>query len=475
MNLTTVNIVGSLPRCLVRTLASLACISLAMAQSAGTFTPTGDLTDGTSFPKAALLSNGKVLITGYPTIESYDGTSGTFSSIAGLPFLNSDSVTPLADGRVLVTEYGGTGAALYDPNTGAFTATGPMTMPRLGQAAILLPNGKVLIIGGYQNPDVDPVDVTTEIYDPDSGTFTASGSFLGVGPYGTATLLADGRVLVAAYYSGLAAIYDPATGAFSLTGGADGSSSAILLPNGKVLFTGGNESLTCGGKPGPGPNGVLYDPATGAFSPTAGTMTANRLDHSATLLGDGTVLLAGGEVCPEWGGPGALASAEIYNPTTDTFVATGNMVFARYSQAMVLLPSGTVLVAGGIEYGGDLAEIYHPANATAPPVLFNDVASGQAAIWNGLTGQLVSSGNPATAGDVLSMYTNNLIEGGVIPPQVAVGGRLAQILFFGDAPGYPGYFQVNFQVPSGVTPGVAVSVVLTYLGRASNAVTIGVR
>jgi uncharacterized protein (TIGR03437 family) len=78
-------------------------------------------------------------------------------------------------------------------------------------------------------------------------------------------------------------------------------------------------------------------------------------------------------------------------------------------------------------------------------------------------------------GEVLSLYTNNLAEAGVIPPQVAVGDRLAEILFFGDAPGYPGYYQVNFRVPSGVAPGPAVPVHLTYLGRPSNEVAIAVQ
>ena len=73
------------------------------------------------------------------------------------------------------------------------------------------------------------------------------------------------------------------------------------------------------------------------------------------------------------------------------------------------------------------------------------------------------------------MYTTSLMEGGVVPPQVAIGEKLAEILFFGDAPGYPGYFQVNFRVPNGVLPGSAIAVRLTCLGRPSNAVTIGVQ
>jgi uncharacterized protein (TIGR03437 family) len=114
---------------------------------------------------------------------------------------------------------------------------------------------------------------------------------------------------------------------------------------------------------------------------------------------------------------------------------------------------------------------------TPAPVLFSlfGDSRGQGAIWHSTTGEIASASNPAVAGEALSMYTNNLMDGAVIPPQVIVGGRLAEILYFGPAPGYPRYNQVNFRVPSGVASAIAVSVRLTYLGRTSNELTIGVQ
>lgn len=111
------------------------------------------------------------------------------------------------------------------------------------------------------------------------------------------------------------------------------------------------------------------------------------------------------------------------------------------------------------------------------PLLFSlsGDGKGQGAIWHAATGQAASPEVPAIAGEVLAMYTTNLGGGSVIPPQVAIGGRFAEILFFGDAPGYPGFYQVNVRVPERVPAGSAVPIRLSYLGRWSNEVTISVR
>jgi uncharacterized protein (TIGR03437 family) len=133
------------------------------------------------------------------------------------------------------------------------------------------------------------------------------------------------------------------------------------------------------------------------------------------------------------------------------------------------------LITGG--QGLTSAELYKPPAPVPAPALFalSGDGKGQGAIWHAATGLVASATNPAIAGEALSMYTTSLVDGGVLPPQVATGGRLAEILFFGDAPGYPGYYQVNFRVPSAVAPGPAVPVRLTYLGRPSNEITIGVQ
>src|SRR5206468_12715752 len=99
---------------------------------------------------------------------------------------------------------------------------------------------------------------------------------------------------------------------------------------------------------------------------------------------------------------------------------------------------------------------------------------GQGAVWHATTGEIASSSNPAVAGEVLALSTTSLADGGVIPPQVAVGGRLAEVLFFGPFEAYPGYYVVSFRVPDGIAPGPAIPVRLNYLGRLSNEVTIAV-
>jgi hypothetical protein len=368
---------------------------------------------------ATLLPSGKVLIAGGTSLsdpdfvvgtmdaELYDPLTGSFVATGGMRTARyQHTATLLLNGKVLVTggfvRVGVSGLSgdveatdkseVYDPSTGLFTSTGTMRIARGAHTATLLSDGRVLVTGGgtlggnffsFFGSALD----SAEIYDPETGSFTLTGTMSLRRYIHTATLLGNGKVLITGGAANdslvalqalvlvvdAAELYDPSIGAFTAAGNmrhARGGHSATLLPDGRVLISGGftdllSTSVSDGGYTGSAATSSceLFDANTGVFT-DSGPMTTPRAIHTATLLPNGQVLLAGGVT----GLSGPLTpTAELYDPTMDSFIDTGGLATARDEHSATLLPNGRVLVIGGDELGDVLngtrplstEEVYH--------------------------------------------------------------------------------------------------------------------
>lgn len=301
------------------------------------------------------------------------------------------TATLLTDGTVLVA--GGVGissAEKYDSSLQRFTATtGGMSVTRYRHTATLLAGGKVLITGGG-GLNSDPVLATAELFDPTTGMFTLTAGSMSVPRTGhNATLLSDGKVLITGGGSTTADLFDPSNGTFTPTTGklvtARTNDTATLLANGKVLITGGFNTAGLA-------TAELYDPATKSFSAT-GSMGTARVAHTATLLNagpnTGKVLIAGGT--------SASAGAELYDPTAGTFSATGSFAGARAGHTATLLSDGTVLIVGGSDFSGNILATAELFNATSGT--FAGTGGLQAA-RDGHTATLLKDGTVLVTGGV---------------------------------------------------------------------------
>jgi N-acetylneuraminic acid mutarotase len=246
-----------------------------------------------------------------------------------------------------------------------WTATTSMVEARHSHTATLLPDGKVLVAGGNAYPrgggDLAYLS-SAELYDPGSGSWTATGSMIEARTLHTATLLPNGKVLISGGYSSepddhylsSAELYDTRSGTWTATGNmieARAGHTATLLADGKVLVAGG-DAHSGGIVAHYLSSAELYDPLSGTWTAT-GNMIEARLGHTATLLRDGKVLVAGGD---DRGSP----SAELYDPGSGTWTATRSMVEARAGHSATLLPDGKVLATGD----GASAELYDPGSGT---------------------------------------------------------------------------------------------------------------
>jgi hypothetical protein len=282
-------------------------------------------------------------------------------------------------------------AELFDPATRRFSSTGSLGTPRAAHTATLLADGRVLIAGGYNGEWL----ATTEIYDPRAGTFAPGPDLLEARSDHLAITLGDGRVLfvggTSTGYTFLASaeLLDAArltvarTGVMSV---ARESHVGVRLPNGTVLVAGGHAGRRADIRLYD--SAELYDPVSGRFRPT-GSMTRQRHKHAGGLLADGRVLMTGG--ADERDDRGEYRDAEVYDPKTERFAPLGEMRRARYKHqgTMTLLADGRVLIAGG---AGD-PELFDPATGRFTLVPASNALAGNFSTATRLTnGQVLIAG-----------------------------------------------------------------------------------
>jgi len=267
------------------------------------------------------------------------------------------TATLLPDGKVLIAGGAGTTvdapstatAEIFNPANGTFTPTGSMTTIRAFHTAVLLPNGKVLISGGGINGFNPGTKKSQELYDPATGTFTATGDMVSARSSHASVLLANGKVLHVGSAGTSAELYDPATGQCALTGVMSQSrwrewTNAVLLTSGKVLVVGGTE---VSGIPNPTHIAELYDPATGTFA-NSGALQANRALFQAQALPDGKAVVLNGSIYVGSSGTSSK-TAEIWDPATGQFTtSTGTQARAGFFWCpSVMRADGVPMVGSG--------------------------------------------------------------------------------------------------------------------------------
>ncbi len=351
--------------------ASLSATAVLTIASIG-FAQISDMDVARSGHTATLLADGSVLAAGGTTdatrsAELFLPESRSFAPIAQamVHVRSGHCASRLPDGRVLIVGGGDQSGALYktaelfDPAAQTFTATGDLNQARIGATATLLQSGKVLIAGG-QDSDGSLL-ATAELYDPVTGNFSFTGTMRSARAQHTATLLSDGKVLVVGSISDTdsAELFDPASGIFVATGSlirARAHHTATLLQNGKVLILGGTQVMPPeGGGAAPEPvsldSAEIYDPANGVFQ-SAGKLLVARDSHSATLLANGTVLVAGGyshgfdgDADPTYD---TIFQAELFDPNSSISTLAASLEGDRAGHTATMLNNGQVLITGGI-------------------------------------------------------------------------------------------------------------------------------
>lgn len=323
----------------------------------------------------ALFATAAVLV-GAGTASSAPPGPGLWSSGANLiTGREQHTATLLPDGRVLVvggTDGRGTplaSAEIYNPRANQWVRAGSMATTRIDHTATLLPNGKVLVVGGMIGPIPSSTLASAELYDPGTNTWSSATPMTGSRARHTTTLLRDGRVLVVGGVSFIvhdnnlfpnqpdsAELYDPEANRWSVTSATRfyrTGHSATLLADGRVLIAGGVDN----NDPAPFTTAEAYDLTQDRWH-EAGFMRVPRSGHAATLLANGDVLVVGGLGLEPTGLDLALTDVEVFHPQLDTWTALARTTEVHVGQTLTLLKNGKVLVLGST--GQSRPEIFDP-------------------------------------------------------------------------------------------------------------------
>ena len=365
-------------------------IQTVSAQTQGQWTGSGTMQSTREWDAQVLLGSGNVLTIGgvdnsnnvLASAELYSPGPGTWKPTGSLIQARQQfAAVVLKSGKVLVAGGLGTsnivlsGAELYDPSTGTWSGVGSLSVPRFGHTATLLPSGKVLVTGGCTSSSCSTDTAGSEVFDPTTNKWSATGNLTTARRYHTAVLLQTGKVLVIGGYNGSAItsceLYNPSAGTWTAaasTSVARYLNGTTLLSDGKVLVTGGASGRH------PLTSVEIYNPTANTWTAT-GSMTIGRYGHTATLLPDGTVVAAGGvgqsiscgKACTAYI---PTAKVDIFNQATGKFTATASLSRSRAYQSTTMLKTGVALAGGGIGTTNtccavlNSAEFYTPLSLT---------------------------------------------------------------------------------------------------------------
>lgn len=328
---------------------------------------------GRSQHQATLLADGRVLVTGgfagapLDTAVIFDPSTSQWAATGRMTSARRyHGATLLPDGRVLVTggragqSAGLNTAEVFDPATGVFTATANLIVPREYHNTALLPSGEILLATGF-NQTKGSLE-GAEIYAADLTSSRVISNLNAEGGARSMVQLLDGRYLLAGGHRGAevreAEIFDPSDESFTSTGDmVRGVTRAahVRLTDGRVFFAGGSTVNVVTEL------GQIYDPSTGTFSTTTGTMAVASQGRTARLLPDGRVLVFGG-----WASASSYVGVEVFDPVTERFSPGAAGFRPRAEHTATTLTDGRTLIVGGYDQDGntDSVQLYDPTTDT---------------------------------------------------------------------------------------------------------------